>query len=194
MTDRQFETHWGRIKPKYQYLPEEDECFEKAEWKRGIISKENKAMTMALDEYFQHLFNEKNKKPVLATVLNIYQRENRPQINEDYKIRLKREHEAWRKEFDELYKDVKIPDHIKTVQDHINYIKTKLATMGMAKAAKKNKKNISPKKQCLNCGSFSLVRQYDPVAAKKSNVVWTNKYECLRCKEVYEYPENGMMA
>lgn len=71
-----------------------------------------------------------------------------------------------------------------TVQDHINHIKKKLANSSMLANGKKNSaQEKSAKKKCLNCGGTKLVRQYDETKTTQKDVVWTNEYLCLACKE-----------
>ena len=87
-------------------------------------------------------------------------------------------------ERDEFYKDVKIPDSVKTPQDHIDYVKASLTKIGVQNKRSENGPpgEIQQEKLCLNCGSPRIQRQYDEVNSTTKNIVWTD-YKCLVCKE-----------
>lgn len=91
-------------------------------------------------------------------------------------------------ERDELYKDVKIPDYVKTPQDHINYVRTKILMFGKKGSGKeKTVDKGRPKIKCLNCGLERCVRQYDKSKSTTENIVWLDEYECLDCKTRFVY-------
>jgi len=68
-----------------------------------------------------------------------------------------------------------------TKEDHINFIKTKLARSSVLSSGKKDAL-VEPKKSCLNCGSIKIFRQRDMAEA---TLVWTDKYLCGNCKETF---------
>jgi len=79
--------------------------------------------------------------------------------------------------------------NIKTPEDAERFIQkckdkilTKTAKMQYKQPGKKSVK-VASKKRCLNCGDTKLERLYDEAKSTLQNVVWTDEYRCLTCKE-----------
>jgi len=85
-------------------------------------------------------------------------------------------------EFNEKH-NIKTPeDAERFIQKCKDEILTKTDKMQYNKPGKESA-SVSKKKKCLNCGSTQLVRQYDETKTTQKNIVWTNEYRCLTCKE-----------
>ena len=101
------------------------------------------------------------------------------QAHADHMARFNRSRKELLDEFNETYKNVKLPDNLVTPEDHINYIRSVVLGFGKKKTGKESVATV-PKKKCLNCGSIKVLRQRDET---KETLVWTDEYECLNCKE-----------
>jgi len=102
------------------------------------------------------------------------------QEHADYIAKVNREEKEWRDEFNKMYPET--TDSLRSVDDIIDFIKNRWSTHS-SKPNREDSDQETQKKKCLNCGSTQLVRQYDETKTTQKDIVWTDEYRCLTCKE-----------